>query len=211
MRNLWVCVFIEGSFGKFKNKMLALLPRLTCLEEWRYDIRSTRGFVVQYTQPREPWSWLDRTFNMTHLVVVLISFVLHKNSLAQISDFKSEVTGSISGVDLSKDSAFTHVCSCLKHSEDMTCILKGQLSFTALPLWVLMRTGKHGNRWPYCTQLIEKDLTLLNTISLQYGLKCPWKKWGGTQGCCRCDNSGSHRLTWLLECWGLGAICIYPV
>lgn len=130
--------------------------------------------------------------------MILISFVLHKEkSLAQISDFKSEVPGSISDVDLSKDSAFTYVCSCLQHSEDMTCILKGELSFTAFPLWVFMRTGERGNRWPYFTQLIEEDLTLLNTISLQY---VPPKNEGKRRAAADVIIQVAHRLTWLLQC-----------
>lgn len=80
---------------------------------------------------------------MRHLVVVLTSFVLHKKNLAQISDFKSEVTGRISDVDLSKDSAFTHVCSCLQHSEDMVCIPERPVVLHWLPSVLL---GAHEDR-----------------------------------------------------------------
>lgn len=137
---------------------------------------------------------------MRHFVVVLISSVLHKKTSKKTPKYKTcpdfwfqvrELTGSISDVDLSRDSAFTHICSCLQHSEDTVCI---QLSFTAFPqsFWVLMRTGRRGNRWPYFTQLIEKGWSCSNTVcSMSPNVL---QKIRGTRGCCRCDNSGCSQV-----------------
>lgn len=67
-RNLCVCVFLEGSFGNLKNKMQALLTRLAGLEVERSNIQNTGGFVVQYTQPGEPRSWLDTSSKQSTLL-----------------------------------------------------------------------------------------------------------------------------------------------